>query len=70
MSKCPHCDAPFRQVSMQQTVAQVAGGKAWHATSFCCPNCDAALSISIDHVAFGNEIAAKVIDEIRRQSPK
>lgn len=66
MSKCPHCQKDFQHVNLQSCDLRFAM-QSWVGVSYNCPHCNCSLSVSVDHIAFGNEIAGKVIAQLRNE---
>jgi hypothetical protein len=60
MAKCPHCNNQLSSIKAD-TVSIKAKGKAWKGIAYCCPSCDATLSVTIDQIALKGDTVGEVL---------
>jgi rubredoxin len=50
MAKCPHCGKGFSSIKADPVTIR-APGKSWKGIAYCCPSCDAAISVTMDQIS-------------------
>jgi hypothetical protein len=60
MAKCPHCENGMSWIKAD-AISIKSGRKSWKGIAYCCPNCDAALSVTIDQIALKSDTASEVL---------
>jgi hypothetical protein len=60
MAKCPHCDGHLPSISGEVISIQTKGHQ-WAGMAYCCPLCDAVLSVTIDQVALKSDTVGEVL---------
>lgn len=68
--KCPHCKEVIASVRIEDIDINLGPGIDWQGVSYCCPSCDAVLSVAIDPVALKTDIINVLIEELRRDGKK
>ena len=65
MAKCPHCDRPISSINGEPISIKVKRG-GLHGFAYCCPLCDAVLSVMIDQIAVKADTVAAVLRGLRK----
>jgi transcription elongation factor Elf1 len=60
MARCPKCEKLLSSITLE-TISIKAKGTSWHGCAYCCPYCDAAISIAIDPVALKSDTVGEVL---------
>lgn len=63
--KCPHCDKPILQVSIQPVTGSVPFGSQWNCIAFVCALCQNAISMQIDPIAIKTDIVNELMKRLR-----
>lgn len=66
--KCPSCEKVINSIRIEQVDGQIHFRSTWRCISYCCPSCDAVLSVQIDPVSLKAEVIAGVVEGLRGQS--
>jgi hypothetical protein len=66
--KCPHCKEVVSSVRIEDIDINLGPGIDWQGVSYCCPSCDAVLSVQIDPVALKTDIINVLVEELRRDN--
>jgi hypothetical protein len=59
VGKCPKCDRRISSATIEAIELNISPA-AYKGISYLCPSCKTVLSVSLDHVALTNDIAAAV----------
>jgi hypothetical protein len=60
MAKCPYCDNTMSSITAE-AISIKSGRKGWKGIAYCCPSCDAALSVTIDQIALKSDTVGEVL---------
>jgi hypothetical protein len=61
MAKCPKCDKIWSSPIKLETISIKAKGASWIGCAYCCPYCDAAISVTIDQIALKADTVSEVL---------
>jgi hypothetical protein len=67
MANCPKCEVPVFAVDIEAVTLSAENGLTWRGLSYGCQQCKALLSVSIDPTALGEDIAASVVEALRKR---
>lgn len=67
MGTCPKCESVVTHVNLVEITAGVLFGNQWRAVKYCCPHCNAILSVQIDPVALKTDIVDAVLSGLRKR---
>jgi len=62
---CPHCSTKSLRV-IAEKIAIVAGVKEFKGISYCCPNCNAPLGISMDQLSLNTDLETRLAKLLHR----
>ena len=66
MAKCPHCDANIIQVDTEAITLSDEKMRSFRGLSYSCSACHYVLNVSIDPTAQDGDIAASVVEALRK----
>jgi len=64
MALCPHCDAPFGRLVIQDVAVGGFMTDHWKGIVYSCPSCQHALSVAIDPIAIKAEIVEEILSAL------
>lgn len=65
MAKCPHCNKQMSSIDGQAIAIKVK--TEFNGIAYCCPNCDAVLSVMIDQMAVKNDTVSDIMRRMERR---
>lgn len=61
MAKCHHCDTSLSSLTLETVSIKTKKGRGWKGIAYCCPYCDAVLSVAIDPIALKSDTVGEVL---------
>lgn len=65
--KCPKCGEVVSSVRIEDVDVSLSSQITWRGVSYCCPSCNAVLSVQIDPVALKTDIINVIMEEIGKR---
>jgi len=61
MAKCPYCDKSMPSIKAETISIKSAPRTSWRGIAYCCPYCNAALSVTIDQISLKSDTVGEVL---------
>ena len=63
--KCPKCEVPVSQVSIQRVEVIETRKAEWRGITLSCPRCSVVLGVAVDPIDLKNFVVEEVIQKLR-----